>query len=503
MSERQDRDRLDSWKEIAAYLNRGARTVQRWEREEGLPVHRLRHDQGSTVFAYKQELDAWWSSRQSDLGTESPAADLGASVAVLPFADMSPAKDQAYFCEGIAEEILNAMSRLKGLRVASRMSSFREKAKGFSSREIGRRLRVTALLEGSVRKSDNRLRITAQLIDAESGYHLWSERYDREMRDVFAIQEEIARSIADALQVTLTPKEHEALKNPHTQNFQAYDFYLRGRKFFYQYGPRDMDFARQLFEQAIEVDPGYAQAYAGMADCWSYLYLYADRSQSSRAQAEAASLRAVELDPGSAQAQTSRAVALSLAERDEAAEAAFKRAIELDPGLFEAHYFYARHCFVHGQPERAIKLYEEAMRVRPEDYQSPLLVAQIYDDLGRREEGAAARRRGIQAAEEHLKLNPDDARAVYMAANGLAALNERERAREWADRAVVMRPEDPMLLYNVGCIYSLIGLVNEALDSLERASKHGTLQRGWLEHDSNLDPLRSHPRFQRLMKRVG
>ena len=389
------------------------------------------------------------------------------------------------------------------LRVASRTSSFRQKAGVFDSREIGHRLRVSTFLEGSVRKSGSRLRITAQLIDAESGYHLWSDRFDREMSDVFAIQDQIAHNIVEALQVTLSPREREALQKTHTQDVQAYDYYLRGRKFFYQYGPRDMEFARQLFGRAIELDPGYAQAYAGTADCWSYLHLYVDRGSHSRSQAEAASLRAVELNPDSAQAQASRAVALSLAERDEEAKAAFERAIELDPNLFEAHYFYARHCFVHGQLDKALNLYQEASRVRPEDYQAPLLMAQIYDDLGRAEEGEAARRRGIQAAEEHLKLNPDDARAVYMTANGLAALGERERAREWADRAVAMRTEDPMLLYNAGCIYSLIGLEQKAIESLERAAKRGVLQKGWIEHDSNLDPLRTHPRFQALMERLG
>ena len=497
------RQRLDSWKEIAAYLNRGTRTVQRWEREEGLPIHRLRHDQGSNVFAYRHELDAWWASHQSGLDVEAAKRDIGVSIAVLPFTDMSSEKDQAYFCEGVAEEILNALSRLKGLRVASRTATFHQKAENLDSREIGRRLRVNTFLEGSVRKAGNRLRISAQLIDAESGYHLWSERFDREMSDVFAIQDQIAHSVVEAMEVTLGPGERDALKKSHTKNVQAYDCYLRGRKFFYQYDPRNLEFARQLFQQAIDLDPGYAQAYAGVADCWSYLHLYADRSDHSRAQADAASLRAVELDPDSAQAQASRAVALSLAERDEEAEAAFQRAIELEPNLFEAHYFYARHCFVHGRLDKALKHYEESVRVRPEDYQAPLLMAQIYDDLGRGEDGATVRRKGFEAAEEHLKLNPDDARAVYMAANGLAALGERERARQWADRAVAMRPDDSVLLYNVGCIYSLIGLGEKALETLEHAAEHGVLQKGWVEHDSNLDPLRTHPRFQALMERLG
>jgi tetratricopeptide (TPR) repeat protein len=372
-------------------------------------------------------------------------------------------------------------------------------AAGLDVREIGRRLRVSTLLEGSVRKSGDRLRVGVQLTDAENGYHLWSEIYDREMSDIFAIQEQIAYRVAHELEVTLTAREKAALGKAPTQDIQAYDCYLRGRKFYYQYSTRDVECAIQLFAAAIERDPDYPAAYAGLADCWSYLYLYAERSDAIRDQADWASRRAVELDPESGPAQASRALALSLRGRDEEAEQAFDMAARLDPNLFEACYFHARHCFVHGQLEKAASLYEEAMRVRPEDHQSPLLVAQIYDDLGRHEDARAARLRGIVLAEEHLKLNPDDARAVYMAANGMAALGQRERGREWAGRALAMRPEDGMMLYNVGCIYALLGCPEDAIATLEKAVRCGLRQKGWYEHDSNLDPLRGDPRFQALL----
>ena len=153
-----------------------------------------------------------------------------------------------------------------------------------------------------------------------------------------------------------------------------------------------------------------------------------------------------------------------------------------------------------GELEKAVRLYGEAIRVRPEDYQAPLLVAQSYEVLGRAEEARAARERGIQTAEQHLQLNPDDARAVYMAANGMVALGQRERGKEWAERALAMRPADPMLLYNVGCIYSLLGCADQAITCLERAARNGLTQKGWYEHDSNLDPLRDHPRFQELVR---
>lgn len=496
-------DRLDSWKEIAAHLRRGTRTLQRWEREQGLPVHRLRHEQGSTVYAYRSELDAWMARQQTATGKDSgPAQDPGPSIAVLPFADISREKDQEYFCEGIAEEILNALARLQGLRVASRISSFQCRNVSGGSREIGRRLRVRTLLEGSVRKAENHLRITAQLTDAETGYQVWTATYDRELSDVFSVQEEIAHHIVRKLEVTLSAEENGTLHQAPTRHFEAYDCYLRGRRFFYHYNRRDVEFANRLFARAVQLDPAFALAHAGLADGWSYLYMYAERTKEALRQADEASLRAVELDPFSAQAQASRGLALSLGGRDQDAERAFESALRLDPGLFEAHYFYARHRFARGEIERAVGLYEKAMGVRPEDYQSPLLVAQSYEVLGRPEQARAARQRGIHLAEEQLAANPDDTRAMYMAANGLVSLGEFERGLAWVERALERQPEEAMLLYNAGCVYALAGRLEQALDVLERAVNHGLSQRGWFVNDGNLDPLRPLPRFQTLLQRL-
>ena len=424
------------------------------------------------------------------------------SIAVLPFTDMSREKDQGYFCEGIAEEIINALCRVQGLRVASRTGSFQFQGAGADLREIGNKLRVESILEGSVRKSDSRLRITVQLIDAGRGYHLWSESYDREFRDVFAIQQEIAHNVVRALRVTLSPQEQGALAEVPTSHVQAYDYYLKGRSFFYRYGRHDIEFALQLFSRATDLDPEYALAHAGQADCWSYIYLYAERKDSVRDQAEAAGRRAVELAPGLAQAQASLGMALSLGPCKDEAKTAFEKAIELDPGLFEAYYFYARHTFAGGDLPKAISLYEEAIRVRPEDFYAPLLVANIYDEVGRPDDARASRRRGVALVERHIDLHPDDARALYMGANGLVALGEREKGLEWARRARRIDPDDPMLLYNLGCIHSLAGDIEEAIDCLERAASGGLLQKGWYEHDGDLDPLRGHPRFKALLERM-
>ena len=438
---------------------------------------------------------------RTDLKTAARALDR--SIAVLPFADMSPARDQQYLCEGIAEEILIALSHVKGLRVASRPSAFRFSASTDDLSEIGARLQVGTLLDGSVRRAGDRLRVTVKLIDVTDGYCLWSERYDRDMRDVFAVQDEIARSVVDALEMTLSAADHEAFRKLATSDVDAYECYLRGRSYFFKYNRRGVAFARELFERAIGLDPEFARAFAGVADCCTYLYLYAGRDRAQLEQGLAASRRALEIDSHLAEAHASLGTALSLSGHHPEAEAAFQEAIRLNPYLFEAHYFYARDSFAQGKLERAIQQYEDASRVRPEDYQSLLLMAQIHADLGHSDAARACRLLGVTLADEHLKLNPDDVRALYMGANGLVALGETEKGLAWGRRAAAMDPDDGMALYNVGCVFSLAGQAAEALDCLEHAVGAGLAQREWLEHDSNLDLIRNTRRFQALLERLA
>ncbi|HEY7573548.1 MAG TPA: tetratricopeptide repeat protein, partial [Thermoanaerobaculia bacterium] len=382
-------------------------------------------------------------------------------------------------------------------------SSFALKDSALDTREIGRRMRVATLLESSVRRSGDRLRVTAQLVDVDSGFNIWSDRYDRELRDVFAVQDEIANSIARALRSRLGAVGGATPRKLPTADLEAYDYYLRGRKYYFQYNRRGMQFAQEMFGHAVELDPAYARAHAGIANCCAYLYIYADRCEANREWAEAASRRALALDPTLAEAHVSCGVALSAAGRNEEAEAAFEEALRLDPQLFEASYFYARHAFARGDLEKAARLYERAEAVRPEDYQAPLLLPEVYVGLGRPREAEASRRRGLAQAEERLRLSPDDVRARYMGANALVALGDREKGLEWTRAARLLDPDDPMLLYNIGCIHSLAGETGEALDCLERAVAAGLTQRGWFLHDTDLDPLRGEARFHALLERLS
>jgi serine/threonine protein kinase/Flp pilus assembly protein TadD len=423
-----------------------------------------------------------------------------ASVAVLPFVNMSSDKENEYFSDGLAEELINALSKVEGLHVAARTSAFSFKGKNDDVRKIGEQLNVQTVLEGSVRKAGNRLRIAAQLVKVADGYHLWSETYNRQLEDIFEIQDEIAQSITRALRVVLTEKHKQAREEGQTENVRAYDCYLRGRQFFHQFRRKSLEFARQMFRRALEIDPSYGRAYAGVADCCSFLYMYWDASPANLEQADTASRQALELGPDLAEAHVARGLALSRSKQYTEARSEFETALRLDPKLFEAYYFYARVCFAQGDLKETVRLYEQATQIRPEDYQVPLLLGGVYRGLDRKAEAEASRRRGVQLAEKHLQLNPDDARALYLGAGALLEMGDRARSLDWASRALAMDPEEPLTLYNVACNYSLLGQPEEAIDCLERAVKFGYRHKQWLEHDSDLNPLRDHPRFQALLQ---
>ena len=436
------------------------------------------------------------------LSTTEVPASTAKSIAVLPFVNMSADPENEYFTDGIAEEIINALSKVQALRVASRTSSFAFKGKNEDISGIGRHLKVSTVLEGSVRKAGNMLRVTAQLVDVANGYQLWSERFDRTLEDVFAIQDEIASSIVRALRVVLNEQEKKAIGKVATADVEAYDYYLRGRQFFHQFRRTSIQHARRMFERAIATDPKYVPAYAGAADCCSFLYMYWDASKANLEGADGYSQQALALDAGRAEAHASRGLALSLRQNYEEAEREFATAIALNPNQFEAHYFYARCLFQQGKHEKAVFHYLEAGRVRPEDYQTPYLVSAPLRRLGRKPEAEAILRQAVKLAERHLELNPEDVRALYLGAAGMMELGNGEKALDWVGRALVLDPEDSGVLYNSACVYALGGRSEEAIKLLDKAIDNGFGHREWLENDTDLDSLRADPRFEVLLKKL-
>ncbi|HYN82461.1 MAG TPA: protein kinase [Gemmatimonadaceae bacterium] len=422
------------------------------------------------------------------------------SVAVLPFSNMSTDQENEYFADGVAEEIINALSKIQTLRVASRTVSFALKGKNEDLAEVGRKLHVSTVLDGSVRRMGNRVRITAQLVNVADGYQLWSDRYDREMEDIFAIQDDISQSIVKALRVILSEDEKKAIEKARTVNVQAYEYYLRGRQFFHQLRRKSLEYARQMFNRAIEIDPEYALAHAGVADCCSVLYMYFDARELNLKQADIASMRALELEPDLAEAHVARGLAVSLSRRFDEAEREFEGAMRLDPKLFEAPYFFGRARLAQAQPLEAAKLFERASTLRPEDFQSVHFLAQAYKSLGNETDSKNSYRRAVQLVNERLELNPDDARALIIGASTLASLGEPEKSLDFVGRALAVDPDDAGMMYNIACAYASLGKPEEAIAALEGAVDKGYAHKEWMENDPDLDPIRTSPRYQALLK---
>jgi adenylate cyclase len=454
------------------------------------------------LYAVNVKSDAMQPSPSSITRFSPPAEKEGIrSVAVLPFVDLSAERDQEYLSDGVAEEILNVLTKVGGLHVPARTSCFAFRAADVDAREIGKRLGVEALLEGSIRKAGNRLRITVQLIDAQNGYRLWSERFDRELDDIFAIQDEIARSVVDALGLSLTQREERRLLERSTNNVPAYEFYLRGRKLFQKWTRQNIELARKMFQRAIELDPDFADAWAGLAT--ARVHLFGRDNEPHLEKAREASDHALKLDPESAEAHVATGQGFSMEKRYADAAKQFERAIELDPTLFDAYYYYGRACFKSGDSDKSLRLFQQAQDVRPEDYEAIYLTSLVLRQLGRNEESRAADERAIKSVRKHLELNPDDARAYVLGAGALARLGERDEAKQWCERAMSLAPDDDAVLYNAACALARLGEDERALNMLQRAIEAGLAGGDWVVRDPDWERLRDHPRFQALAKRLA
>ena len=430
----------------------------------------------------------------------APRADvtIEPSVAVLPFADMSPEHDQEYFCDGMVEEIITELARVPGLRVAARTSSFAFKHRADDVREIGRRLGVSTVLEGSVRKAGNRLRVTAQLIDAATGFHHWSERWDRTIEDMLAIQAEIGRQIA----AVLRGAQGAGSERP-AVTFTGDDLCDRAFAYLSRTSQRSQRFAMDLFQQALALDPNCVRAWAGDALSHVVLYRTTTRMKHHRTEALQAATRATELGPRSGLAWTAFGAAIALSRGFDAAREAFTRAIRLDPTSFEAHNYFGHVCIEAGEFERAAEEFEAAAALRPDDYQALVFARQAYRSLGRLADERNTAVRQVAAAERALHADPTDARALSMSAGSLIVLGRVEEARAWTRRSCELEPEEPYVHYNAACVLAQLGEIDEAIVALENGTEDGRLCRpAWVEHDEDLAALRGNPRFEAVLAKM-
>jgi adenylate cyclase len=417
------------------------------------------------------------------------------SIAVLPFNNMSGDPEQEYFSDGITEDIITDLSKVSGLFVIGRNTSFTYKGKSVQLQEVAAELGVKFILEGSVRKAGQRVRVTGQLIDGTSGGHLWADRFDRDLTDIFAIQDEITQTIVDQLKIKLLPKEKKAIAQAPTTNVEAYTYYLKGRQFFYNSTRVLLRLARQMFAKAAEIDPLYARAYAGMAICDARLENWYREDIDSDGILAAAS-KAISLDPTLPEAHVARGVALG--NRGDVAEAiqSFERALALDSNNFDAQLAFARFMVTRGDLERSVPLFQRAVEIDPDDWQSPLLLDSVLVALGRTQEAERYARMGIKRAEDALRLHPENSRPAQLGAPTLARLGDRERAADWLERAMFIDPDDPIVSYNAACTYTQLGEFDKAFASLEKwAANSGSEMEMWLDTDNDFDAIRPDPRF--------
>jgi serine/threonine protein kinase/Flp pilus assembly protein TadD len=419
------------------------------------------------------------------------------SVAVLYFENQSGAKEDEYFRDGITEDVVTEISKIAQLQIfpRSEMLAFRDKA--VTAQQVGQQLGAAYVLEGSIRRSGSRVRITAQLVEASTRHSVWAERYDRQLEDVFAIQEEIARSIAQALRITLTPQEEKTIARKPTENPQAYDFYLRGRNYTRR---ENYDYGLQMFEQAIELDPNFALAHGGIAHLCGLIYEVREQSQKWIERGLAACDRATALAPDLPEILVARS-RISYAQKKYEESAMFaQRAIERKSDCDGAWNILGRAYFASGKFEEAAALTERALEANGDDYNTYIPYHQAQERLGHKKEGEAVRKRMTVILRQQLELVPEDVRARILLATQLAnSSQDAEESIRHLQTAIALRPGDANTLYNAACTYGVLKKKAEALDTLKKAVAAGYGNLNWAAKDSDLICLHDVPEFRALV----
>jgi len=425
----------------------------------------------------------------------------GASVCVLPFANMSGDPEQEYFSDGITEDIITDLSKVSALWVAARNTAFTFKGKHVDVSQVARQLQVGHVLEGSVRKAGGRVRITAQLIDGATGGHVWAERYDRDLNDIFALQDEISEAIVTALKLKLLPEEKKAIEQRGTTNPEAYKLYLMARQYSVTGNVGDARRSEaivRLCRRATEIDPDYARPWALMAGAQGTLrFHHAREGDGGLAAAE----RAIALDGNLAEAHAARARVLTRDARYDEAKREIDVALRLDAESYEVNAAAAGLYYNLRRFDQAILHYEKAAGVMENDYTNSGMVISCYKAIGDREGTLRAARRALERTEKIISQDPDNGSAMSFAVGALATLGEAERAKEWAARATLLDPDNVNMKYNFACMLVLdLHEYDAALDLLEPLFvKLRTEVMNWVKTDPDLDAIRDHPRFKAML----
>jgi non-specific serine/threonine protein kinase len=447
----------------------------------------------------KRNLDSG-SKRAAEVNdSKSGATKLNIkSVAVLYFENLSGAKEDEYLRDGITEDIITELSKIRGLNTFSRPTVLAFRDKQVTPSQIGQQLNAAYVLTGSLRRSGSRLRITTQLVDAQTDFPLWSERYDREMKDVFEVQDEIARKIAEALRVTLSPQELEALAVKPTENLQAYDLYLRGKRYARRKTRQDLEFALQMFENAVAMDPSFALAYAACANACAMFYCNYSREVIWVERARNASGKAVALRWDLPEVQVSQAWVLYATELHDESVRMVRKAIERKKDCEGAYYLLCRALFSAGRYQEVVDVMDAALEVSGEDYNVYVPVANALGAMGKKDEYRNLLLRRIVALENHLKQVPEDARARILMAADYAELDRVEDAVKELNLAITLRANEASILYNAACTFALLKRKVEAMDALRKAWEAGFKDATWARRDPDLAILHGDAEFDQL-----
>jgi TolB-like protein/Flp pilus assembly protein TadD len=434
-------------------------------------------------------------------GAGAAAGDAAASnaLAVLPFDNISPDPEADYFSDGLTDELIARLSLVSEIELVSRWASMQYKGRKQDIRAVGNELGARYIVGGSVRRFQDSVRITVQLVDVATNRQLWGNTYKGKLDDIFDIQEQVAQQIVEALKLKLTFSEKVSLTKRQTVNAQAYDLYLRGQDYLYRLTKRSVDYAIQLFEKAIELDPRYAAAYAGCSSAYGQMYQWFSREEKYRAKAQELSFKALMYDSNLPEAYAAMGLSYFIWGKFEEAVASSRKAIELDPDDFIAYWTLGRIHFSNGENEQALTQFQRVIDIKPGFYAAYADLAQAYENLKMRTEADAAEGRLLELLPTYLLQNPDDARARIFYASSLAKLGRKEEAIREGAMAAELSPGDPMMLYNCACLYATLREVEQALAALERAVSCGYESFRWLAHDPDLDVLRHEPRFQALI----
>jgi non-specific serine/threonine protein kinase len=469
------------------------------EKDRGLR-YQTATDLKTDLMRLKRDSDSG-GRRTAELSDSRPGASAKPaekSIAVLYFENLSGVKEDEYLRDGVTEDIITELSKIKGLKILSRPTVLPFRDKSVTAAQVGQQLKAGFVLAGSIRRAGNRLRITAQLVDAQNDSLLWSERYDREMADVFEVQDEIARKIAAALRVQLSPQEQAALAAKPTDNLQAYDLYLRGKSYARRLTRQDLEFALQMFENAVALDPRFALAHAAIALACAQFNQHFDRSPSWIERGKAASQRASSIGSDSPEVQVAEAWMLYAEGKYDEAARRVREAIARKGDAEGAYYLLGRALFAAGKYQEVVDLADAAIATSGEDYNIYVPIINALGALGKKEAHRNSVLQRIQVLEAHLKKVPEDARGRTLLATDYANLDRAEDAMREAQLAMALRANDAMVLYNVACVFGQLGQKPEALEALRKARDAGWKDATWARRDPDLAILHGDPEFDKL-----